>query len=108
MDELVLLESIIKDITYKLLEDKDKDKKDKKYKKDAIIKKSKQVKNMLKDPKINHAEIMRQLWHPKANEEDTYRSLFSKKLRGVPNDDGTPYHFTPDEIIKIYAILQSK
>jgi hypothetical protein len=51
---------------------------------------------------------MRQLWHPKANEEDTYRSLFSKKLRGALNDDGYSYHFTPNEITKIFSILQSK
>lgn len=105
MNEMVLLESIIKDITYKILESK---KSEEKSKKKYDVKKYNQVKSMLKDPKVNHAEVMRQLWDPTPGEEDTYRSLFSKKLRGVSNDNGTNYHFTPQEITRIFSILQSK
>lgn len=47
---------------------------------DNIQMKRKAVMNMLKDGKYNHAELMRKIYHPKdKGEEDTYRSLFSKK-----------------------------
>lgn len=97
-NEMILLETIIKNITYKILESKKND----------STKKNIQIVKILKDPKINHAEIMRQLWHPSPSEEDTYRSLFSKKLRGMTNANNSPYRFTQDEIGKIFSILQSK
>lgn len=62
------------------------------------------LKQMLQDPKINQAEIMRQLWHPE--DEDAARSKFSKKVRGALNDDGVPYDFTDDEKTELFKILR--
>ena len=65
--------------------------------------------NMLKDTKFNHAELARNLWHPKdKGEEDTYRSLFSKKANGTPDNDGAIRHFDDEEINKLYQILRAR
>lgn len=68
--------------------------------------KRKSVMKMLKDNKYNHAELMRKLYHPKdKKEEDTYRSLFSKKFSGKPDYNGVVRQFDDDEIKKLYNIL---
>lgn len=71
--------------------------------------KRKAVMNMLKDTKFNYAELARNLWHPKdKGEEDTYRSLFSKKANGTPDNDGAIRHFDDEEINKLYQILRAR
>lgn len=71
--------------------------------------KRKAVMNMLKDGKYNHAELARKLWHPKdKSEEDTYRSLFSKKATGTPDSDGAVRHFDDNEINKLYELLRTR
>lgn len=71
--------------------------------------KRKAVMNMLKDDKFNHAELMRHIYHPRdKGEEDTYRSLFSKKATGKPDADGSVRHFTDQEITKLYELLREK
>lgn len=75
---------------------------------DNIQMKRKAVMNMLKDGKYNHAELMRKIYHPKdKGEEDTYRSLFSKKATGKPDADGSIRHFDDSEITKLYQILRA-
>lgn len=76
---------------------------------DNIQMKRKAVMNMLKDGKYNHAELMRKIYHPKdKGEEDTYRSLFSKKATGKPDADGSIRHFDDSEITKLYQILRAR
>lgn len=71
--------------------------------------KRKAVMNMLKDGKYNHAELARKLWHPKdKGEEDTYRSLFSKKATGAADSDGAVRHFDDSEINKLYELLRTR
>lgn len=54
---------------------------------------------------LNHADIMRKLWHPEDDaEEDELRSLFSKKLHHKENDNGSIYDFTDEEINSLYNI----
>lgn len=75
---------------------------------DSIQMKRKAVMNMLKDKKYNHAELTRALYHPKdKGEEDTYRSLFSKKATGKPDADGAVRHFDDSEITKLYQKLRA-
>ena len=67
------------------------------------------VMNMLKDDKYDHAYLAYQLWNPKDdNEKDTYRSLFSKKATGKPDNDGAVRSFTDDEITKLYELIRNK
>ncbi len=69
--------------------------------------KRKAVMNMLKDDKYDHAYFAYQLWHPKDdNEKDTYRSLFSKKATGKPDNDGAVRTFTDEEITKLYELIR--
>lgn len=76
---------------------------------DDVDMKRKAVMNMLKDDKFNHAELMRHIYHPHdKGEEDTYRSLFSKKATGKPDADGVVRHFTDQEITKLYELLREK
>ena len=71
--------------------------------------KRKAVMNLLKDDKYDHAYLAYQLWHPKDdNEKDTYRSLFSKKATGKPDNDGAVRSFTDDEITKLYELIRNK
>ena len=61
----------------------------------------------LKDPAnaVNCAEIMRQLWHPAPEEEDTKRGEFYKKRDGAINQDsGARYSFSDEEINALYRI----
>ena len=72
----------------------------------AMIKR-KAVMTMLKDDKYDHAYLAYQLWHPKDdNEKDTYRSLFSKKATGKPDNDGAVRTFTDEEIKKLYELIR--
>ena len=76
---------------------------------DSTANKRKSVMNLLKDDKFNHAELARHLWHPKdQGEEDTCRSLFSKKATGKPDADGAVRSFSDDEINKLYELLRTK
>ncbi|MBP5723121.1 MAG: hypothetical protein J6X18_06065 [Bacteroidales bacterium] len=67
-------------------------------KKSDAAKKRKQVTTMLRDPKINMAELGRDLY-PEMS-DDAARSLISKKSRGVRE-------LTPDEIITLYQKLHT-
>lgn len=58
----------------------------------------------LKDPSVNCAEIMRQLWNPDPHEEDAARSYFYKCRDGKLNDSGVPYKFSDKEINELYKI----
>ena len=69
--------------------------------------KRKLVMKWLNGKTINQTEIMRQLWHPSAEEEDGKRSLFFKKLHGDLNDSGYAYEFTDEEINSLYKIKSS-
>ena len=72
----------------------------------SVIKR-KAVMNMLKNDKYDHAYLAYQLWHPKDdNEKDTYRSLFSKKATGKPDNDGAVRSFTDEEITKLYELIR--
>nr|DAD65575.1 MAG TPA: Flagellar M-ring protein, Flagellar motor motor, MS-ring, C-ring, MOTOR.3A [Bacteriophage sp.] len=69
--------------------------------------KYKSVMNSLKDDSLNHAQLMRDLWHPSdKKKEDELRSLFSKMATGTPDADGVVRHFTPDEINKLYELIR--
>lgn len=62
-----------------------------------------------KGNKYNYAELARKLWHPKdKNDEDTYRSLFSKKLSGKPDNDGAVRSFEDWEINKLYELIRQQ
>ena len=67
-------------------------------KKSDAAKKRKQVTTLLRDPKINMAELGRDLY-PEMS-DDAARSLISKKSRGVRE-------LTPDEIITLYQKLHT-
>lgn len=58
----------------------------------------------LKKNDINCAEIMRKLWHPAKEDEDSARSYFYKCRDGKLNDSGVPYRFTDEEINALYRI----
>ena len=63
----------------------------------------------LKDPATNCAEIMRQLWNPSPEEEDTKRGEFYKKRDGAINkDSGARYSFSDDEINALYRIKSNR
>lgn len=67
------------------------------------------VMKSLKDDKFNHAELMRQLWHPKdQGDEDTLRSLFSKMATGKPDADGNIRKFDDEEINQLYQLMRNK
>ena len=69
--------------------------------------KRKAVMNMLKDDKYDHAYLAYQLWHPKDDgEKDTYRSLFSKKATGKPDNNGAIRTFNDEEITKLYELMR--
>ena len=89
----------------------------KQYIREEILREEEEASNMkrssvmasLRDDKFNHAELMRQLWHPKdKSEEDTYRSLFSKMATGKPDADGNVRKFSDDEINKLYQMIRTK
>jgi hypothetical protein len=71
-------------------------------KKDQI--KYSRVQKLLSNELYNHSEIIRRLG---GDWEDTgaKRSLFRKKLLKLENDNGSKYHFTPEEVNKILDIL---
>ena len=62
------------------------------------------VVNWLKQPSLDCAEIMRKLWHPAKEEEDSARSYFYKCRDGKLNDSGVPYRFSDEEINALYRI----
>ncbi len=63
----------------------------------------------LRDPSVNCAEIMRLLWHPAPEDEDTKRGEFYKKRDGAINkDSGARYSFTDDEINSLYKIKSGR
>ena len=86
-------------------DENDNDKSDKKsenndfgdVKKSDAANKRKQVTQLLRDPKINMAELGRDLYPDMS--DDASRSLISKKSRGVRE-------LTPDEIITLYQKLK--
>ena len=88
-----------------VFEGEDNDKSDKKsenndfgdVKKSDAANKRKQVTQLLRDPKINMAELGRDLYPDMS--DDASRSLISKKSRGVRE-------LTPDEIITLYQKLK--
>lgn len=58
----------------------------------------------LKDPIVDNAPIMKQLWNPTKEEEDSKRSYFYKCRDGELNDNGVPYQFSDSEINSLYKI----
>lgn len=58
----------------------------------------------LKDPIVDNAPIMKQLWNPTKDEEDSKRSYFYKCRDGELNDNGVPYQFSDSEINTLYKI----
>lgn len=66
------------------------------------------LKLLNQDDMLNHAELARKLWHPSnQKEEDTARSLFSKKATGKPDADGKRRSFSDDEISKLSTIINA-
>ena len=64
--------------------------------------------NWLKKNSVNDAAIMRMLWHPSPDEEDSMRSEFYKKRDGAINkDSGARYSFSDEEINQLYSIKSS-
>ena len=77
--------------------------KDKRAAKRAIVIK------WLRDPSVNCAEIMRQLWNPSPEDEDTKRGEFYKKRDGAINKQTKArYSFTDEEINKLYMIKSNR
>lgn len=63
------------------------------------------VQEKLKDDRINHAAIMRDLnWD---GDDNTNRSLFEKKLKRSDNDSGGKYEFTKEELEKILSSIET-
>lgn len=63
----------------------------------------------LRDPSVNCAEIMRLLWHPEPEDEDTKRGEFYKKRDGAINkDSGARYSFSDEEINSLYKIKSGR
>lgn len=78
------------------------------HKQDDFGKRYRSVMKSLQDDAITKSDIMRQLWHPKdQKDDDTKRSLFSKKANGTPDDDGFVRHFTTAEINRLYDIIRN-
>lgn len=77
-----------------------------KEKKNGRVNKSKRslVLAWLKEPSLDCADIMRRLWHPKKEDEDSARSYFYKCRDGKLNDSGVPYRFSDEEINALYRI----
>ena len=103
-----LTETVINE--FMLDEKKKKKKKKKSSEKNKSNKESKaatrraRVIKWLKDPSVNCAEIMRQLWKPTEREEDAARGYFYKCRDGELNDSGVPYSFSDKEINILYSI----
>ena len=83
-----------------------KEKNDGKPKKSGRVNKSKRslVLGWLREPSLDCAEIMRKLWHPEKEEEDSARSYFYKCRDGKLNDSGVPYRFSDEDINALYRI----
>ena len=63
----------------------------------------------LRDPSVNCAEIMRLLWDPAPEDEDTKRGEFYKKRDGAINkDSGARYSFSDEEINSLYKIKSGR
>lgn len=97
-----IVESVVRDYIFEKKKKKSKknssDKKSKKKTSNDDLK-MKSVVTTLKRDDINTAGLMRRLYHPKdKSEEDTYRSLMSKKIRGDRK-------FTSSEITKLDHML---
>ena len=96
------IRSIVSEEVHRILKEGSSNKDD-----DKVAIKRKSVMNMLKDDKYSHAYLAYKLWHPKDNKEkDTYRSLFSKKATGKPDNDGIVRSFTDEEITKLYELIR--
>ena len=67
----------------------------------ASKEKERNIIKWLTDDQENNAAVASQLW-PELD-DDTRRSLFSKKVRGH-DSDGKPYHFTADEVNSLFRI----
>lgn len=66
------------------------------------------VMKLLQNNRLKDSQFAYALWHPKdQSEKDTYRSLFSKKVNGEPDDDGNIRQFSDDEISKLYELLRN-
>lgn len=82
-------------------EKKSKDSEDKKNIKATKLRK--RVIRALKNEKVDVAQYAYALWPEK--EEDSARSYFYKCLDGKLNDDGDPYSFSDEEIIRLHGLL---
>ena len=98
----VLIEN--KNILEELDDSKEYKYEEKKEEKDSKDIKRKAVIKWLKDPIVDNAPIMKALWNPSSDEEDSKRSYFYKCRDGELNDNGIPYQFSDDEITTLYKI----
>ena len=102
-----IAKKILKENINLLVEDEEKD--DSKKSKDSSNnnikeKRRRVVIKWLKDPIVDNAPIMKQLWNPNSDEEDSKRSYFYKCRDGELNDNGVPYQFSDEEITTLYKI----
>lgn len=67
------------------------------------------ITSLLDNDIINHAAVVRQLKNKPwaGNTEATNRSLFRKKLKKLPNDDGGEYTFSEETVSNLQKILMN-
>lgn len=110
--EKILVENHIYNLVKKAVSESfkridEEDKKEKPKSTDNTVNNDKRRKVIIKwlnSPTLNQTEVMRQLWKPSPDEEDSKRSLFFKKLHGDLNDNGIPYQFDDNEITQLFKI----
>lgn len=113
-NEKKILETYIYNMTKKILNEnknliveyeKEREKNDTNKSDNNIINRRRRiVTKWLKDPIVDNAPIMKQLWNPTKDEEDSKRSYFYKCRDGELNDNGVPYQFSDAEINSLYKI----
>ena len=66
------------------------------------------VLSALRDKKYKYSTLAYELWRPRNDsEKDTYRSLFSKKIRQSSSKKGDTIGFTEDEINRLYSLINN-
>lgn len=62
------------------------------------------VTSLLKNDVVKNSQFAYKIWPDM--DEDTARSLFSKKVNGEPDNDGVVRKFTDEEISQLYELLR--
>lgn len=62
------------------------------------------VTSLLKKDVVKNSQFAYKIWPDM--DEDTARSLFSKKVNGEPDNDGVVRKFTDEEISQLYELLR--